>query len=324
MHSANTRFFSRFLVLFFFLMSSRTSISFSQTSTNRVMTELKFVCEICLNEYDADYRRPFVLIPCGHTLCNLCIDKIDNRQCPNDRIPFTDKVLNWEVQKRLPNFQIASLNNEIRNTFITCSLLIDDLRLLSQKKQHQFYGKLERLEGDKRIRIKSRVRLIRSIMVDEANIYTEYIKHFKRKTRELRAKYDKMNRNEMGSYRSEAIYRQFCFNLEKEVNFFYQNLLKIERNYASIEQILADVEKSSQQRGENGASQEQQSNQLVETQNLIESIDFDEREPNFESSNLLLNEHHESQSSLSQSPKRSRICPASFYRFSTRKKGKIK
>ena len=90
----------------------------------------KFQCEICTNDYDNQYRRPFVLIPCGHTLCNLCIEKIENKQCPNDRIVFTNRVLNWEIQKRLSNYQITSLINEIQNNFLIFELLIEDLSLI--------------------------------------------------------------------------------------------------------------------------------------------------------------------------------------------------
>lgn len=48
------------------------------------------VCKICLEEYDDEQRKPYIL-PCGHTFCVLCLRTLSKRRrfksirCPIDR-----------------------------------------------------------------------------------------------------------------------------------------------------------------------------------------------------------------------------------------------
>ena len=60
-----------------------------------------FVCEICLNRYDTISRRPYSLVPCGHTFCMNCMNQIPSSACPTCRAGFINKIPNWEITKRL-------------------------------------------------------------------------------------------------------------------------------------------------------------------------------------------------------------------------------
>lgn len=42
------------------------------------------ICSICCNEYD-QLHNP-VSLGCGHTLCKLCLSKLQRKQCPYDQV----------------------------------------------------------------------------------------------------------------------------------------------------------------------------------------------------------------------------------------------
>ncbi len=44
-------------------------------------------CQICISR-----EVTHVLVPCGHTCCGFCLDKLNNRKCPFCRSSFTQKV----------------------------------------------------------------------------------------------------------------------------------------------------------------------------------------------------------------------------------------
>lgn len=60
-----------------------------------------FICEICLNNYDTIGRKPYSLVPCGHTFCLDCMNKITSNLCPTCRSPFEGRIPNWEITRRL-------------------------------------------------------------------------------------------------------------------------------------------------------------------------------------------------------------------------------
>lgn len=60
-----------------------------------------FICEICLNNYDTVGRKPYSLVPCGHTFCLHCMNQITSNLCPTCRSPFEGRIPNWEITKRL-------------------------------------------------------------------------------------------------------------------------------------------------------------------------------------------------------------------------------
>lgn len=60
-----------------------------------------FICEICLINYDTIGRKPYSLVPCGHTFCLSCMNQITSNLCPTCRSPFEGRVPNWEITRRL-------------------------------------------------------------------------------------------------------------------------------------------------------------------------------------------------------------------------------
>ena len=62
----------------------------------------KFKCELCLEDYNIYERKPYILVPCGHGACFICINNLERVECPFCREPFENKIVNWELNKRLP------------------------------------------------------------------------------------------------------------------------------------------------------------------------------------------------------------------------------
>jgi hypothetical protein len=76
-----------------------------------------FVCEVCLNNYDTMIHKPYSLVPCGHTYCIECLNRIT--RCPSCRIEFQDKIPNWEISRRLnsttaPSAPVKSKNSHAK------------------------------------------------------------------------------------------------------------------------------------------------------------------------------------------------------------------
>jgi hypothetical protein len=62
----------------------------------------KFECELCLEMYNLYDKKPFSLVPCGHSICIKCFESLNKTACPYCRAAFTAKIPNWEIIKRLP------------------------------------------------------------------------------------------------------------------------------------------------------------------------------------------------------------------------------
>ncbi len=62
----------------------------------------KFECELCLEAYNLYDKKPFSLVPCGHSICIKCFESLAKTACPYCRAAFTAKIPNWEIIKRLP------------------------------------------------------------------------------------------------------------------------------------------------------------------------------------------------------------------------------
>ena len=48
----------------------------------------KFECELCLEIYNQFERKPFSLVPCGHSICSKCSNSLERNVCPFCRESF--------------------------------------------------------------------------------------------------------------------------------------------------------------------------------------------------------------------------------------------
>ena len=70
---------------------------------------LNTICSICTNDYDENESRPFSIIPCSHTYCKHCLDKMGRDFCPGCRSTITEIVENRVVLEMLAEIR---WNNE--------------------------------------------------------------------------------------------------------------------------------------------------------------------------------------------------------------------
>ena len=74
-------------------------------------------CAICMEKYDARVRRPMI-IECGHTFCNICLEKIlqKNSKCPFDSIiikkPLGQISINYALEEMIENMQTLRIDPE--------------------------------------------------------------------------------------------------------------------------------------------------------------------------------------------------------------------
>lgn len=101
-------------------------------------------CEICTFQYDSKDRRPCVLVPCGHTLCKNCLDKIDNQKCPNDRQRIEKYVVNWELIKLV---SANEASKQIREKLIVLAHRIEELSKLRAKTTNKLDNEIKQIEA---------------------------------------------------------------------------------------------------------------------------------------------------------------------------------
>jgi hypothetical protein len=287
----------------------------------------KFQCEICLNDYDNQFRRPFVLVPCGHTLCNLCIDKIENKQCPNDRIVYTNKILNWEIQKRLSNYQVTSLVNEILNNFKVTDFVLDELKMLHQKKNNQINVKMQQMFAliDKK-KLKIDLVFIKNLFQNEIDNSKNYESYSRRKFNQLRCEYDDL---EASLTHSEETFKEFNLKLEKEMKYLGENVTQFEANFKNLEKCLQDIIKILEE-GDIGLKELESYLKTIDTISLIKSIDINRNNKNndirptaplLEGASFNRNQNSvDLNESGIDSTRGILTCPTFFHEFSTRKK----
>jgi hypothetical protein len=75
-----------------------------------------FECELCIEGFNQYDRKPITQVPCGHTICQKCLDKleINKTQCPFCRVEVVQKIPNWEIIKRLPKPSIPLVYNQLK------------------------------------------------------------------------------------------------------------------------------------------------------------------------------------------------------------------
>lgn len=62
----------------------------------------RFTCAVCFENYDNETRKPYSLVPCGHTFCARCVRELKGK-CPNDGQMFAETIKNWEIIGALEN-----------------------------------------------------------------------------------------------------------------------------------------------------------------------------------------------------------------------------
>lgn len=90
----------------------------------------KYECELCLDSFNLYDRKPFSLVPCGHSLCIRCFDSLTKTTCPYCRASFTSKIPNWEIVKRLPKPMLPIIFYQLEIKMISLEKVIEEFSKL--------------------------------------------------------------------------------------------------------------------------------------------------------------------------------------------------
>ena len=90
----------------------------------------KYECELCLDSFNLYDRKPFSLVPCGHSLCIRCFDSLTKMTCPYCRASFTAKIPNWEIVKRLPKPVLPIVYFQVEKKMVALDKVMDEFSKL--------------------------------------------------------------------------------------------------------------------------------------------------------------------------------------------------
>ncbi len=116
-------------------------------------------CKLCTHKYNKSERRPFVLIPCGHTYCSCCVTHLKNKDtiqpftCPKCKKRVKSETLNLDLLEMLSMNLIVDVNAELKQS------ILKDLKEIKKIK-----SKLEINCEHKLNDSKSKIHLIRTQM----------------------------------------------------------------------------------------------------------------------------------------------------------------
>lgn len=114
--------------------------------SGNVQDTSEFICEICLINYDAINRKPYSLVPCGHTFCIMCMNEMQTNNCPVCRANFSNKIPNWEILKRLkssvpsaPGLSAQEIPTLVANRNENRQSVYDNFFAMSSKRKFVFF-----------------------------------------------------------------------------------------------------------------------------------------------------------------------------------------
>lgn len=95
-------------------------------------------CPSCFDLYDEEERCPRNL-PCGHTYCELCLDKIlaltGKLECPVCRIKLPPKIVPSQLSKNYIAASLALKQRELQKKLLFCQLHREPMKLFCENCQ---------------------------------------------------------------------------------------------------------------------------------------------------------------------------------------------
>ena len=92
----------------------------------------ELVCSICYENYNQLTLKPVSLVPCGHSVCSKCVDKLDKKTCPTCQESFTLHIFNWAVIGLLPKPTMDEIKSQVKRSIDENSELINEVERLAK------------------------------------------------------------------------------------------------------------------------------------------------------------------------------------------------
>jgi len=126
---------------------------------------MKSDCIICLESYNDSNRKPHTLIPCGHTICGVCLESLSRmsiNNCPECRMLIERTVVSYALipSATTPRSSINEQTNDILWVSLHKDLVID-----VEEKEKELAKILEEKNNEKQ----NKINAIKSKIQNEAN-----------------------------------------------------------------------------------------------------------------------------------------------------------
>ena len=179
-------------------------------------------CGICFENFDHSKRKPFAMIPCTHTLCIECIDKLNEKICPICNKLFTDKNPNWYLLDLVPESSYDYLKKKLEQS-------LNDFKHNLDQVEHERFKQIESQILDYTNEIIKSVQVCQTNLLSNLNsIMLERVKEslsIDQDIAELRAK---LNNNDLNE-------EQINLTILKYSNFKLEDRILFEANNESIQ-----------------------------------------------------------------------------------------
>lgn len=105
-------------------------------------------CQICFEKFDHSLHKPFVLIPCTHTVCITCLGILPDKRCPTCGREFMDKNPNWALLELVGDSDYDLLKKQMNRSFNETEILKKKLYDVHQRKLEENNQKLKSIQNE--------------------------------------------------------------------------------------------------------------------------------------------------------------------------------
>ena len=105
-------------------------------------------CQICFEKFDHSKHKPYVLIPCTHTLCITCLNNLPDKKCPSCTRVFMDKNPNWALLDLVGDSDYDLLKIQLERSFNEYDILKKKLNDVHQRKLEENNQKLNIIRNE--------------------------------------------------------------------------------------------------------------------------------------------------------------------------------
>lgn len=189
-------------------------------------------CDICYDDYNSNEKKPFTLVPCGHTFCIKCINSLMSREasCPNCRKKISEKIPNYGLVGLLELNLVPDLNTDLKKSI---SLRQNEIKEAKEDYDLKFNKKLN--ESNKKIeQIKSQIvshsdALIQTINQNKTDVLNEIQTH----SSEFKQRLDSLNSSQSEDEIIDYNWNDLSKLDRNELNNLLKNLYSIKSKFNS-------------------------------------------------------------------------------------------
>jgi hypothetical protein len=198
-------------------------------------------CEICFEVYDKQEHKPMTIIPCGHTYCLKCLEKI--KDTPN----YKCKQCNEQISEHKPSYAIIKILDNLAVDFNSLNLrqsVHDLVNQINETKTNIYLMSEKKLQDDQY--------KINTIKNEISNQTTDFMNYLLNNQEKIIRQADKFHRELVTSLNIESAEEEKFLNdtetkdlnelNRKELNEIKTELFKIKTNLVFKSNLLKEID----------------------------------------------------------------------------------